>query len=265
MFRFGAPFAVFLIAISIPFYGHSAESYLGLPKTTYHPGYLLAQVTEDDSFDPFSDYSEFDEATEEEADINFFRNGRFLTIGFLIGYKGFTDALATDYQSGGTYGLYLSYFFDMRFAIQFGFSTGDYGFVFSTPSKQTMVGTVAFSIVSINAKYYLNTQNVTKGLADLNPYFITGVSDYFRTYTLTSSQTGTVSNAQESAWGLDVGAGIEIPMMKKKAYFGVQAVFHYVTFPDSNSPVYLSDFSQNSTLTQAGYQYDIMGLVGVNF
>ena len=31
---------------------------------------LLADSTVDDSYDPFVDYSEFDEASEEEADIN---------------------------------------------------------------------------------------------------------------------------------------------------------------------------------------------------
>ena len=39
------------------------------------PSYLLAQAEVDDSYDPFSDYSEFDEASDEEADINFFRHG----------------------------------------------------------------------------------------------------------------------------------------------------------------------------------------------
>ena len=37
---------------------------------------LLAQ-SGTDAYDPFVDYSEFEEVSEEEADINFFRNGRF--------------------------------------------------------------------------------------------------------------------------------------------------------------------------------------------
>ena len=41
------------------------------------PGVRVAQFDADDTYDPFADYSEFDEAQEEEADINFFRNGRF--------------------------------------------------------------------------------------------------------------------------------------------------------------------------------------------
>jgi hypothetical protein len=261
---------VFLIMLSASFYCQGSESYLaseGSPNFKLENNrLLLAQATDDDAFDPFSDYSEFDEATDEEADINFFKNGRFLTVGFQLGFKGFTDNLANDYTSGGTYGLYMSYFFDLRFALQFGYSTGDYSFSFNNTSGNVETGNVAFSLMQIDTKYYFNTQNVTKGLADLNPYLLAGLSNVYRTYTLTSL-TGVAANATSSAWGLDLGAGIEIPMLKKKAYFGFQATFHYVTFPDSNSAFYMPDYTSNSssTLTQSGYQYDIVGLVGINF
>ena len=257
---------VFILLLFTSFYGQASESYLFSEGSSDYKPFLLAQAGgDDDAFDPFSDYSEFDEATEEEADINFFRNGRFLTVGFQIGAKGFTGNLAQDYTSGGTYGLFLAYFFDLRFALQFGFNTGDYTFNFQTPSGQSTGGDVQFTLIQMDAKYFFNTQNVTKGLADLNPYLLAGLSDNFRTYTLTSSQTGQVANATQSAWGLDLGTGIEIPLMKKKAYFGFQFTFHYVNFPDSNSTFYLYDYSQPSTLTQSGYQYDVLVLMGINF
>src|ERR1700733_14940788 len=46
---------------------------------------LLAQSDADDAYDPFADYSEFEETMDEEEDINFFRNGRLMTLGFLAG------------------------------------------------------------------------------------------------------------------------------------------------------------------------------------
>ncbi|MFN9068010.1 MAG: hypothetical protein ACK5V3_12335, partial [Bdellovibrionales bacterium] len=49
------------------------------------PGTAFSQVDTEEAYDPFSDYSEFDEASDEEADINFFRNGRFLTVGLAAG------------------------------------------------------------------------------------------------------------------------------------------------------------------------------------
>ena len=39
-----------------------------------------AQYEGDDVYDPFADYSEFEENSQEEADINFFRNGRFFNV-----------------------------------------------------------------------------------------------------------------------------------------------------------------------------------------
>ena len=88
------------------------------------PGTKLAQFDADDSYDPFADYSEFDSAQEEEEDINFFRNGRFISIGLLLGYRGWTENLASLMSANLNYGVFLTYFFDLRFALQFSFLTG---------------------------------------------------------------------------------------------------------------------------------------------
>jgi hypothetical protein len=55
---------------------------------------VFAQET-DESYDPFADYSEFAESAEQEADINFFRNGRFFTLGFQGGYRRFTETMGS--------------------------------------------------------------------------------------------------------------------------------------------------------------------------
>ena len=88
--------------------------------------YLLAQVDPDEAYDPFTDYSEFDEESDEEADINFFRNGRFFTIGLAGGTRGFTGNFANAYGGAPTFGIFLSYFFDLRLALSIGFQTGDH-------------------------------------------------------------------------------------------------------------------------------------------
>jgi hypothetical protein len=266
---------IFVITLTSAIYCKASESYLSSNLRAEDPrpnfklennSLLFAQATDDDAFDPFSDYSEFDEATDEEADINFFKNGRFLTVGLQLGFKGFTGDLSSDYTAGGVYGLYLSYFFDLRFALQFGFSTGDYSFYFQDANGVPDAGNINFSLLQLDAKYYFNTQNVTKGRAELNPYILFGLSDVFRTETLTSSTSGAALNASTSAWGLDLGAGIEIPILKKKCYYGVQATFHYINFPDSNGPFpIVDDNNAPSTMSQRGYQYDLLGLVGVNF
>src|SRR5687768_3386015 len=63
-----------------------------------------------EAYDPFIDYNEFEIADEEEADINFFRHGRFLTMGFLLGQRSLTEGLGDVYEDDIAYGLYLSYF-----------------------------------------------------------------------------------------------------------------------------------------------------------
>lgn len=226
----------------------------------YRPGILLAQADADDSYDPFSDYSEFDEASDEEADINFFRNGRFFTVGFTGGMRSYTDNMAKIYSSSVTYGLFFAYFFDLRFAIQLGFMTGDSPFEINAPPAGSLSGNVSFTFLQMALKYYFNTQNVTRGLADLNPYFIGGFSQVYRTYTL-SNNTSDLS--RDSTIGLDIGAGLEIPMMRKKAYFGIQAMYHMINFKDENSYVLINSAPTNAKV--AGDSFDILGIIGVNF
>ena len=118
----------------------------------------------------------------------------------------------------------MSYFFDLNLALQFGFITGDYDYNLQFTDNGTSYvtnGNVSMTFINFHLKYYLNTQNVTKGLADLNPYIIGGFSQVYRTYTV----SGADGYARDSIAGLDGGAGIEIPMMRRKAFFGIQTNF----------------------------------------
>src|ERR1700738_2564620 len=85
-----------------------------------------ASESSDSNFDPFSDYSEFEEGSEEEADVNFFHNGRMFSVGIIGGYESFTDVLGVIYKPNMTYGVFLSYFFDLRFALQVSYITVDH-------------------------------------------------------------------------------------------------------------------------------------------
>lgn len=220
--------------------------------------YLLAQVDPDEAYDPFADYSEFDEDSDEEADINFFKNGRFLTASLLFGYRNFTDGFAKNYTSGVGYGLQLSYFFDLRLAFSLGFTMGDHSVSIPT-TGETYVGNVSITTVSFNMKYYLNTQNVTKGLADLNPYIIGGLSQHTRSYTFLNLE----GSQQDSALGFDAGVGIEIPLLRRKAYLGIQGIYHYVAFPDEGKE-FISGTDRVQTPLKGDF-INIMTMIGMNF
>lgn len=221
---------------------------------------LLAENEVDDSYDPFSDYSEFDEASDEEADINFFRHGRFLTVGFDFGLRGFTGQLNKLYSSAPTYGLFLSYFFDMRSAIELGFNTGDHSFEVTNGTNR-LSGNVSLTFINLNYKYYFNTQNLSRGLGNLNPYMVGGFSQVYRTYTL----DGADNFSRESTTGVNAGLGIEIPIMRKKAFIGGQAIYRYVNFRDENSTlkdeVRLIDYG----VKPSGDTFDITAIIGLSF
>ena len=225
------------------------------------PGTKVAQFDSDDAYDPFADYSEFDEAEDEESDINFFRHGRFVTLGFIGGFRGLTGNLANIYKPSVGFGLFLSYFFDLRFALQFSFLTSDHSFhIRSSSSGETASGTIGLTSFDLDLKYYVNTQNVTKGLAKFNPYIIAGFSRIDRTANI----PGIAGFAKEGAMGFDLGVGIELPMMRNKMFFGAQAMYQLVNFPDENTQI---TFANNDTTGSYpnGDVYSILGILGVNF
>lgn len=225
------------------------------------PGLRLAQFDADDTYDPFADYSEFDEAQDEEADINFFRNGRFVTIGFTGGLRGFTGGMGDIYSSSTAFGLYLSYFFDLRFAMQFSFLTSDHRFdLTSKTSHKKGTGNIGITSFGLDLKYYLNTQNVTKGLAKFNPYLIGGFARVDRT----TSLTGVQGFGKEGAMGFDLGAGIELPMLRNKMYFGAQGMYQIVNFSNENTEIEF-DLGDRTGKYPNGDSFTVLGILGVNF
>lgn len=219
----------------------------------------VAQFDADDTYDPFADYSEFDEAQDEEADINFFRNGRFVTLGFIGGMRGFTGGLMNMYRTSPAFGLFLSYFFDLRFALQFSFLTSDHGFHVASPN-QAANGNVGVTSFGLDIKYYVNTQNVTKGLAKFNPYLIAGFGRVDRTTNL----EGVQGFGKEGAMAFDLGLGIELPMMNNKMFFGAQGMYQMVNFQDENTEIVFDNGDKTGKYPN-GDSYTVLGILGVNF
>lgn len=224
----------------------------------------LAQVESgDDAYDPFADYTEFEEASEEEADINFFRNGRFFTLGFALGYRQFTGVLGQINSGGVTYGGFLTYFFDLRFAFQVGYLMSSHNYAFKYGSDN-FVGTNTAQGVNFHLKYFLNTQNVTRGLAAVNPYIIGGFSMLARSLAVQNQE----SIVKTSAAGFDIGGGIEIPLMRHKMFLGAQFIYHIVNFPDENTEIAWENEVGATVSTGTYPRGDAMtavGILGINF
>jgi hypothetical protein len=212
---------------------------------------------DEDAFDPFADFSEFESNRDEEDDINFFKNGRMLTLGFQGGMVTYTGEMGQKYQPSFRYGLFVSYFFDLHFATQLNWLVTDSPVSFRSPTTN-MVGNSSLNSLGFSVKYFLNTQNVTKGLADLNPYFLLGMGSHTRTVRL----SGTSGGLKHNAMGFNGGMGIELPMLRKKLFWGLQLNYDLVNFKDENEP-----FSYNSVDygTSKGDFWNLIGSIGLNF
>lgn len=223
--------------------------------------YLLAQADPDEAFDPFSDYSEFDEASDEEADVNFFRNGRFFTLGLTGGVRNFTGNFQNQYQSNVSYGVILTYFFDLRSAFSLSFLTGDHAVDFTVDNgSKRYTGNVSITSINMDFKYYFNTQNATRGLADLSPYGVLGFAQYHRTYSIDDFDVP----SRDSVMGVDLGGGIEIPMMRRRGFLGVQALYHLVNFADE-SKNYLEGTNERLDKKLTGDYLSFLLILGMNF
>lgn len=244
---------------------------VGLTSTA-HAQFGEEDVSADDTYDPFADFSEFEPNADEEADIHFFKNGRFFNFAFLLGGRAWTQTLGEYVEPAPVYGLYLAYFFDIRSALQVTFLHGEHNITIPpgtgpsadggiTPGDEYegFAGNVAMSVISIDFKYYFNTSNITRGFADLNPYIIGGFSMNQRTISI----AGEAALAKSDPMGAELGFGIEVPIARNKMYLGIQGMYHYVTFPDENEG--LMDHDTQTGIKLNGDYFQGLVVIGVNF
>ncbi len=250
-----------ILLLSFLFSQMAFADFVAEPNETTYPGVLISQLEDSDAYDPFVDFSEFEEASEEEADINFFRNGRFFTLGFVFGYRSFTDSLGELYAPAPNFGLFLSYFFDLRFAMQLTFTTGDHTLDFTSAQGNNIKGSASITSFGLSLKYYFNTQNVTKGLAQINPYLTGGFANLSRTATVSEES----AFSKESASSFEVGIGFELPLLRNKMYFGVQGTYQLVNFADENTQILLNNGSDETGIYPAGDIIHVTGILGINF
>ncbi len=248
-----------------------------LSSSLFHQqAHSQASTEVDESFDPFSDYNEFEQDADEEADLNFFKNGRMLTLALQLGYRGFTEGFSQGYTPALIYGFQFTYFFDIQSALSINYVNGDHNVTFDSYNdaqlksfSQHYSGTVNLQVLDLSYKYYFNTANVTRGLADLNPFMSLGAGYYIRTYNLSSF----LPIEPDKVFGLKITGGIEIPLLRRGAFLGFQGTYHYVQFPDENK-LFIEeakagapgDVAQSPVSPRLnGDSFDVSVIVGINF
>lgn len=220
-----------------------------------------AQEEETDPYNPFIDYSENFESPKKEKDIHFFQNGRYLSLTALFGARSFTKNLARYFKPSTSYGLAASYFFDLRFALHVGYTTGRHSFTISSIDKEKSInGIIDMSDFFIGVKYYFNTQNLVKHLSQLNPYITTGF-DFV-------SQTGRTSDSlisKTSSTGGHLGGGIEIAIGNNDLFLGLHGNFKLINFPDENQQVPIGEDNEKSQYPLDGDFFEGFIAFGTNF
>ena len=224
-------------------------------------GISHAQYEGDDVYDPFADYSEFEENSQEEADINFFKNGRFFNVALLLGGRGFTQGMGRHVEAAPSPGLSLNYWFNLRLALQFSYLYGQHVLGpfpndIQDPGAGEVAGNMSMTSLAFDLKYYVNTENVTRGLANLNPYLLLGFSQNSRTFSLVDQ----TQVAKDEGAGLDLGVGIEIPISRNEMFVGLQFVYSYVDFSTENRPL-----PTNPPVLLNGDVFNLHLVFGINF
>lgn len=214
--------------------------------------------------DPFVDYNEFEDAASEEADINFFRNGRFLTLALNVGYRIVTHNMRQLYRDNIAYGLFFNYFFNLNFALQLHFFTGTLPLDFKwaeARKTESVRGSSLIYQMGGGLKFYFNTANVTKGMAWINPYLYAGASQNIRQTKI----AGDEQFARDGAPSLDAGLGFEFPLNRNRMFIGVQGVYHFVTFADESRPLTFNDGKLRTQFYPKGDWVSVFGTLGLNF
>jgi len=229
----------------------------------FFTGFTSITANANDAYDPFIDYSEYDDNGDEEADVNFFKNGRQFTLHFVGGYTGLTGNLGSQlYESAVNYGLGLNFFLDLRMAIQLQYLTSNHNLSFKS-AGQVIKGSSDFTDISMNLKYYINTQNIIRNLAKLNPYVIIGFAYISRE--TASTDSGDSLFDKTPGYGANLGGGIEYQLSNKKFYVGAEGVYSLVSFKDEGSEIIPDSTGSATGILPSGDMYRFSLVLGVNF
>lgn len=222
--------------------------------------------SEMNAYDPFADYSEFENTAEEQENINFFQTGRFLSLGITSGAQFFTLNMTAIHYPGVFYGGYLNYFFDLKFAIQFAITTSSHHTFFNS-GGETFIGSTNFINLNVDFKYFFDKRLFHKNLEWFRPFVFIGVIN--ANTTTHATLTSQVGDREDSGFGVNLGIGTEFHWMKK-IHFGVQYIFHFVTLKYENIPFSISTGSADGNQISTNFRpygdwMTVTALLGVNF
>lgn len=191
---------------------------------------------EDYTQTPFTEYGQFNEDAEEEADARFFQHGRFFGISLGIGASTVDGNRGLLWRGGfPMFDFKIHYWFDFNIALTLNFSTASHYFDTSTDIKHADVN---LTRAGIDLRYYFDTKNLAAPISYANPFLVLG----FANTSKTESSFNQENVEATSALGLNAGGGLEFAIKPRKVYFQLEGKIHLLTFPDT----YTEDFKHDT-------------------
>jgi opacity protein-like surface antigen len=189
-----------------------------------------AYTPEEDDFSntPFTEYGEFSESADEEAEAKFMAHGRSHGVSLGLGFEGLTGNRGAVYEGGfPMVDLKLHYWFDFNFAMDLNIYFASHEFDGGTSNG----GLTEVNLIhaGIDIKYYFDTKNLSAPISFANPYLMVGFGSYTQ---VKSSFAESSTDKPDTGLGLALGAGLEFAISPKKCYLELEGRYHMVSFAD---------------------------------
>jgi len=234
-----------------------------LPSQTVRP-------EEDHYSDPFAPIAQFDPAEideEEEVTERFYDYGRLIHISFGGGLAQPVGPFSTFYSTGWMLGTRFTYFLDWDLGITFHTGIGRAGISYLNPNPVTsgivpeFTGKATLFELGFGIKYYPNFYDISRSIAWLNPSLLLGlelfvINDEINDQDLEDLKTYNINDPSHrvTAPAVFMGLGLDIPILRKVVYVGLEFVFHVTFFPSYNYRIEDNDphFGADTGLNYSG-------------
>ena len=184
-----------------------------------------------DQSSPYLEYGDFNMAEEENEDALYFQYGRFFGLSLGLGYQTATGNRGKLYEPAiPRFDIRIHYWFSFNFAMDLGVFFANHSFTYAGSDYQTkLIG------YGIHLKYYFDVKDSSAALTFANPFIEGGAG----AWSFAQTQAGSTQPDSDSTLSIDVGGGLEFPIVHKKTYFILEALYHTQNFVDSKTNDYI--------------------------
>jgi hypothetical protein len=178
-----------------------------------------------DQSSPYLEYGDFSMSEEENEDALYFQYGRFFGLSLGLGYQAALGNRGKVYDPAiPRVDIRIHYWFGFNFAMDLGVFFATHNFTYNQLAYQTkLIG------YGMHLKYYFDVKDSSAALTFANPFIEGGAGQWSMSETHTGGSTIPDSSA---TFSVDFGGGLEFPIVHKKTYLILEALYHTESFAD---------------------------------